>query len=274
MLNPIFKFLIPVFSFSSASNCTSQFFPSICAVFNLSISSSYPSFIIPPSFTVIGGSSTIDFSIKAYTSCNSSNFSYKSFNKSDLHSFNISFTAGSLYKEFFSVIISLAFAFPYAILPVSLSISYTFFKFSIMSPLKMILSFNSFTAFNLLFISCTSTNGSFSHLLSNLPPIDVDVLSSTQSKVPFLDLSLIFSVISRFLLAFISKAIYFESLYTVILLIWSKLVFWVSSMYSIKAFIELTTSVLSAKSSTFLPLLSTMLNLKFILFNSLVKNLS
>ena len=50
------------------------------------------------------------------------------------------------------------------------------------------------------------------HLLKALPPIDVDVLSSTHKRVPFLDLSLIFSVISRFLLAFISKDIYFEIL--------------------------------------------------------------
>jgi len=90
--------------------------------------------------------------------------------------------------------------------------SYTFLRFSTTSPLKITSSFNSFTDSNLLLISKVSISGSFNHLLKALPPIDVDVLSSTHNSVPFFDLSLIFSVISRFLLAFISSDIYFEIL--------------------------------------------------------------
>ena len=102
--------------------------------------------------------------------------------------------------------------------------SYTFLRFSITSPLKITSSFNSFTDSSLLLISAVSISGSLSHLLNVLPPIDVDVLSSTHKSVPFFDLSLIFSVISRFLLAFISSDMYFEILYTVILLMWSSVV--------------------------------------------------
>ena len=212
MLYPTFKVLIPVFSFSSASSFASQVFPSVEAFFNVSISSSYPSLIIPPSFIVIGGSSTIDFSINANTSFNSSKFSYNSFNLCDWHISKTLFTSGNLSSEFFNVIISLAFALPYVIFPARRSISYTFFSVSVISPLSIILSFSSFTASSLSWISFTSKSGSFSHLLSKRPPIDVDVLSNTQSKVPFLLLSLIFSVISKFLLAFISNDIYFDKL--------------------------------------------------------------
>jgi len=212
LLYPTFKVLIPVFSFSSASSFASQVFPSVEALFNVSISESYPNLIIPPSFIVIGGSSTIDFSINANTSFNSSKFSYNSFNLCDWHIAKTFFTSGNLSSEFFNVIISLAFAFPYVIFPARRSISYTFFSVSVISPLSIILSFNSFTASSLSWISLTSKSGSFSHLLSKRPPIDVEVLSNTQSKVPFLLLSLIFSVISRFLLAFISNAIYFDKL--------------------------------------------------------------
>ena len=145
-------------------------------------------------------------------SCNSSKFSYKSFNILDLQFVKTFFTSGNFDNEFFSVIISLAFALPYAIFPARRSMSYTFFRFSTTSPLRIISSFNSCTESSLLLISNVSISGSFSHLLKALPPIDVDVLSRTHKRVPFLDLSLIFSVISRFLLAFISKDIYFEIL--------------------------------------------------------------
>ena len=187
--------------------------------------------MIPPSLTVIGGSSTIALSINSFMSCNSSKLLYKSFNIIDEHFSKLFFTSGNFANEFSRVTISLALAFPYDILLDKRSMSYTFFRFSSISPLNIMSSFNSFTAFNLLFISTVSTRGSFNHLLSNLPPIDVDVLSNTQSRVPFFDLSLIFSVISRFLLAFISNDIYFDILYNVILLMLSNAVICVCSIY-------------------------------------------
>ena len=152
--------------------------------------------------------------------------------------------------------------------------SYTFFRFSITSPLKITSSFNSFTDSSLLLISAVSISGSLSHLLNALPPIDVDVLSSTHKSVPFFDLSLIFSVISRFLLAFISSDMYFEILYTVILLMWSSVVIWVCSIYSINAFIEHTAKFFSAIFAISFLLLSTKLNLYLIFSASSVKNLS
>ena len=152
--------------------------------------------------------------------------------------------------------------------------SYTFFRFSITSPLKITSSFNSFTDSSLLLISAVSISGSLSHLLNALPPIDVDVLSSTHKSVPFFDLSLIFSVISRFLLAFISSDMYFEILYTVILLMWSSVVIWVCSIYSINAFIEHTANFFSAIFAISFWLLSTKLNLYLIFSVSSVKNLS
>ena len=60
--------------------------------------------------------------------------------------------------------------------------------------LRIISSLSSLTLSNLLFIWHSSTSGSFSHLLKSLPPIDVEVLSKTHNKVPFLLLSLNFSV--------------------------------------------------------------------------------
>ena len=130
---------------------------------------------------------------------------------------SVSFNSGNCDTEFFSEIKSLALAVPYEILPANLSISYTFFKEFITSSLRISFSFNSFTAPSLFCISFTSTKGSLIHLLKSLPPIDVDVLSSTHSRVPFFDLSLSFSVSSRFLRAFISKAIYLVASYIVIL---------------------------------------------------------
>ena len=121
--------------------------------------------------------------------------------------------SGNCLTEFFSEIISLPLAFPYEIFPANLSMSYTFFNASTTSPRNIIESFSSSTASNLSLISFLSINGSFNHLLNKRPPIDVDVLSNTHNNVPFLLLSLIFSVISRFLLALISRAIYRVVLY-------------------------------------------------------------
>ena len=99
MLNPIFKPFIPVFSLSLASNSIIQFFPSVVAVFSLSISSSYPNFISPPSFTLIGGSSTIVFSISSYMSSNVSNSEYNSVNNFDCDCDNILLTSGNCFAE-------------------------------------------------------------------------------------------------------------------------------------------------------------------------------
>lgn len=112
MLKPTFKPFIPVSSLSFASKFTIHVFPSVVAFFRVSISSSYPNFIIPPSFTLIGGSSTIEFSINSYISCNVSNSSYKSFNKGDSAFAKICFISGNCATEFFSEIKSLPFAFP------------------------------------------------------------------------------------------------------------------------------------------------------------------
>ena len=59
LLNPTFKFLIPVSSFSFASNCISQFLPSVDAKRSSSTVSLYPFFIIFPSLIVIPTSSSI-----------------------------------------------------------------------------------------------------------------------------------------------------------------------------------------------------------------------
>ena len=134
-------------------------------------------------------------------------------------------------------------------------------------------SFNSLTAFSLLFISFVSIRGSLNHLLKFLPPIDVDVLSKTHNKVPFFDLSLIFSVISKFLLAFTSNDMYLEIWYIVILFIWSKLVIWVCSIYSTSAFIADVANSLCSMSSIFWWFVSSKLNLSFIISGFASKNL-
>ena len=56
-------------------------------------------------------------SIKFTISFRSSNFSYKSFNNSELTFSKFDFKAGICYKELFNEFNSLAFTFPKAILP-------------------------------------------------------------------------------------------------------------------------------------------------------------
>ena len=169
--------------------------------------------------------------------------------------FSINFLiSGNFLADAFNEFKSLAFALPYDTFPANLSISYTPFKLDTSSPLIITSSFNSFTALNLLLISFTSINGSFNHLLSKRPPIDVDVLSNTHNNVPFFDLSLSFSVNSRFLLALMSNAIYFVIVYIIILFMCSNFVFCVSSIYCISPFIADTANNLCSKSFSFSPL--------------------
>src|SRR3989338_4369695 len=76
------------------------------------------------------------------------------------------------------------------------------------------------TALSLLFISARFMCGSNSHLLKSLEPIGVNVLSNIESKVLLLDVSLIFFIISKFLIVEESNIIEFVSITTLRLDIW------------------------------------------------------
>ena len=71
----------------------------------------------------IKNSTRNDLSINSNTSFNSSKSSYNSFSLLEVQPARTSFTDGNFSNEFLSVIISLAFAFPYAIFPAKRSIS-------------------------------------------------------------------------------------------------------------------------------------------------------
>ena len=90
---------------------------------NSSTSLSYPSLIIPPSFTVRGTSSLIEFSSIKYNSLNVSIFSSPSVSK-------ILFISGITLILVLSCNKSLAFKLEHTTLPVSLSKSYISYRYS------------------------------------------------------------------------------------------------------------------------------------------------
>ena len=170
---PTFRFFIPVRSLSLFSRPAIQLCASFIEFLSSSSSAEYPSFIIPPSFTVYGGSSTILFSISSYTSPRSciSSFSLESsISSRDARS---SFTAGIARQEFLSAIRSLPLALPHDTRPTSLSKSYTSFRCSLILFLVRIFSVRHSTASSLIRISPTLLSGSFIHCLSFRDPIAV-----------------------------------------------------------------------------------------------------
>ena len=130
---------------------------------------------------------------------------------------------------------SLGLKFPYAILAAILSMSVIWFNFSFNSCLWIKLLTKSSTLSNLALISFSSCKGSESQFFNSLAPILVKVLSITQSKEPRFLRSLIVSIISRLRLVEASNFKYFCSSKSLILLIWAKLLFWVSARYIVNA---------------------------------------
>ena len=111
---------------------------------------------------------------------------------------------GSTSKEVLSCSKSFPLAEPKAILPQSLSKSYTEYKSFLSSSVKINSSSNLETTSYLLFIISISTKGFSIKYLSLLLPIAVLVLSRSQSKEYILSLVLRHSVSSKFLLVWIS----------------------------------------------------------------------
>ena len=132
---------------------------------------------------------------------------------------------GILSKEVLSDTISRPFTLHEDILPKILSISYISLREALKSSLKAILLNSSSTPSNLFSISSLTIRGSSIHLLKDLPPIDVAVLSNTHKREPFLDFSLMLSVSSRFLLELPSIVIKFIMSYFSRKFIFVKLIF-------------------------------------------------
>ena len=127
-------------------------------------------------------------------------FSYIFLSKEDLEFSRMSLTAGKLFKDTPKASKSLGEGEPKAILEVNLSISRIPLNASDRLLLILVLFINSSTLSSLELIALLSRSGCSSHLLRHLAPILVLVLSSTHKSVALLDVSRVFSQISRFLL--------------------------------------------------------------------------
>ena len=125
----------------------------------------------------------------------------------DVQVFKTSFIGAIIFMEADSDKRSLVFALFVTTLAISLSRSYTGFKYSLNSSLSIYLSKSSATASCLLSIFSLLISGCSRKLLSILAPIAVLVLSSTPSSEPFFFFSLIVSTSSRFLLELVSTII-------------------------------------------------------------------
>ena len=228
MLYFIFKFLIPVFSFSLSSISTSHCFPSVLALLSSSASEENPSFIIPPSLIPTGGSSTIEESISSKISDSPSICSFRLHIRWDSSVLRTFLMCGIISTEFLNAIKSLGLADLQLIFAIILSRSYTGLRYSRSSSRSIFLLLSSSMASCLLIIDSLSTRGCSIIFLKALAPIAVLVLSRTHIREPFLCFSLNVSTSSRFLLEELSISMYFPVVYGVIVIIWERLLFCVS----------------------------------------------
>ena len=192
---------MPVFSFSLSQMSSIMSFPPLRIFLSPSSCSLKPSLITPPSLTLIGGSSTIAFSIRFDTASSVDILLSHSQMSFASNSLSISFSTGSFRAVRESDLRSLGDAVLYITLVISLSRSYIPLRISLISPSITGFSTNCSTAFSLLRIFAGLIRGCSSHDLSILLPIDVFVESITHRREPFFSLFLSVSVSSRFRLA-------------------------------------------------------------------------